>query len=174
MHNARRVDEGTYVKMIHGRDAGRGTFRAIYARALKVALTVALPLVPLSAVNGQAEDPVLARQLIMQQLEEEADALGSIAAGITPPAKMAEHARAVAKLARESYDAFKPNAPGGAAKPEIWTNWADYSKHMEDFVSNADKLVKAADPGNLSDVNATLVDALPCQQCHDVYRQKKS
>jgi cytochrome c556 len=148
--------------------------RAIAGRVLKVALAVALPLVPLSTVYGQAEDPVLARQQIMQQLDDEAEALGSIAARITPPTKMAEHAHNVAKLARESYEAFKPNAPGGAAKPEIWTNWADYSKHMEAFIANADKMTKAADAGDLNGVTEQLVDALPCKQCHDVYRQKKS
>lgn len=148
--------------------------RAFAGRVLKAALAVALPLVPLSTVHGQAEDPVLARQLIMQQLEDEAEALGSIAARITPPTKMAEHAHNVAKLARESYDSFKPNAPGGAAKPEIWTNWADYSKHMEAFIANADKMTKAADAGDVNGVTELLVDALPCKQCHDVYRQKKS
>jgi cytochrome c556 len=148
--------------------------RAFAGGVLKAALAVTLPLVPLSTVHGQAEDPVLARQLIMQQLEDEAEALGSIAARITPPTKMAEHAHNVAKLARESYDSFKPNAPGGAAKPEIWTNWADYSKHMEAFIANADKMTKAADAGDVNGVTELLVDALPCKQCHDVYRQKKS
>ena len=148
--------------------------RAFSGRVLKAALAVTLPLVPLSTVHGQAEDPVLARQLIMQQLEDEAEALGSIAARITPPTKMAEHAHNVAKLARESYDSFKQNAPGGAAKPEIWTNWADYSKHMEAFIANADKMTKAADAGDVNGVTELLVDALPCKQCHDVYRQKKS
>ncbi|MEO5586615.1 MAG: cytochrome c [Novosphingobium sp.] len=148
--------------------------RVYLGRAVKAALAVALPLMPLSMVHGQDEDPVLARQLIMQQLDEEGEALGMIAAKIDPPTKMAEHARNVAKLARESYDSFKPNAPGGSAKPEIWTNWADYSKHMEAFIANADKMSKIADTGDLTGVTEVLVDALPCKQCHDVYRQKKS
>lgn len=162
--------------MVHRNEAavGFGFSRALAGRMLKAALAVALPLVPLSTVHGQAEDPVLARQLIMQQLEDEAEALGSIAARITPPTKMAEHANNVAKLAKESLESFKPNAPGGSAKPEIWTNWADYSKQMETFIANADKMAKAADAGDLNGVTDQLADALPCKQCHDVYRQKKS
>lgn len=148
--------------------------RAFAGRVLKAALAVALPLVPLSTVHGQAEDAVLARQQIMQQLDEEAEALGSIVARVTPPTKLAEHAHNVARLARESYESFKPNVPGGAAKPEIWTNWADYSKHMEAFIANADKMTTAADAGDLNGVTEQLVDALPCKQCHDVYRQKKT
>lgn len=147
--------------------------RPIRGRILKAAIAAALPLMPLSSVYGQAEDHVLARQLIMQQLDEEAEALGSIAAGVTPPTKMAEHARNVAKLARESYEAFKPNAPGGKSKPEIWTNWADYSAKMEAFIANADKMSAAADKGEVSSVTELLVDALPCKGCHDVYREKK-
>lgn len=159
----------------HENRAVRGPLpRAYLGRALKAALAVALPLMPLSTVHGQAEDPVLARQLIMQQLEEEAEALGMIAAKIEPPTKMAEHANNVAKLARESFESFKPNAPGGSAKPEIWSNWADYSKHMEAFIANADKMAKTADAGDLTGVTEQLVDALPCKQCHDVYRNKKS
>lgn len=162
--------------MVHHDQAAvhRPLSRAFAGRALKAALAVMLPLMPLSTVHGQAEDPVLARQLIMQELEDEAEALGSIAARITPPTKMAEHAHNVARLAKESYESFKPNAPGGAAKPEIWTNWADYSKHMEAFIANADKMTKAADAGDLNGVTEQLVDALPCKQCHDVYRKRKT
>lgn len=148
--------------------------RSLRGRVVKFALAVALPLVPLSAVHGQAEDPVFHRQQIMQALDDEGEALGSIAARVTPPTKMAEHAHNVARLAREAYESFKPNAPGGKAKPEVWTNWADYSQKMEAFVANADKMAKVADSGDVNGVTELLVDALPCKGCHDVYRQKKT
>lgn len=144
------------------------------SRLLMVALAATLPLVPLSAVHGQDDDPVLARQLIMQQLEEEAEALGSIAARITPPTKMAEHARNVAKLARESHESFKANAPGGRSKPEVWSNWDDYNAKMEAFIANADKMVPVAEAGDINGVTEMLVDALPCKGCHDVYRTRKT
>jgi cytochrome c556 len=159
--------------MAYGDQGEVRTLRLLGGRMLKAALAAALPLVPLSTVHGQAEDPVLHRQLIMQQLDDEAEVLGSIAARITPPTKMAEHARTVAKAAKESYEAFKQNAPGGAAKPEIWTNWADYSKRMEAFVANSEKMAKVAESGDVNAVTELLVDALPCKGCHDVYREKK-
>ncbi len=148
--------------------------RPLRGRLVKIALAVALPLVPLASVHGQAEDPVFHRQQVMDALDDEAEALGSIAARVTPPTKMAEHAHNVARLAREAYESFKPNAPGGKAKPEVWTNWADYSAKMEAFVANADKLAAAADTGDVNAVTELLVDALPCKGCHDVYRQKKT
>lgn len=148
--------------------------RLLRGRATRIALAVALPLAPLSTVHGQAEDPVLQRQLIMQQVDEDAEALGMIAAGLEPKTKMAEHARSIAKSARESYEAFKKNAPGGKAKPEIWSNWADYSAKMEAWIANADKMVIAADKGDVSGVTEIMVEALPCKGCHDVYRVRKT
>jgi cytochrome c556 len=150
------------------------SLRLTSSRALKLMLAAALPLLPLSAVRGQGEDPVLSRQLVMQALEDDADALGNIAAGITPPTKMAEHARNLAQHAKESYESFKPNAPGGSAKPEVWSNWADYSKRMEAFVANSEKMAKVAETGNVSAVTELMVDAMPCKGCHDVYRSKKT
>lgn len=140
----------------------------------KLLLALALPLVPLSAVHGQAEDPVLARQLVMQALDDDAEALGMIVARAVPPAKMAEHARNIAKHAKESYESFKPKAPGGSAKPEIWTNWADYSKRMEEFVVNSEKMAKIAETGDINAVTEIMIDAMPCKSCHDVYRTKKT
>lgn len=148
--------------------------RLLRGRMAKIALAVALPLVPLSAVHGQAEDPVLQRQLIMQQVDEDAEALGMIAAGLEPKTKMLEHSKSIAKSARESYEAFKQNAPGGRSKPEIWSNWADYSAKMEAWIANADKMVAAAEKGDSNGVTEIMVEALPCKGCHDVYRERKT
>lgn len=143
------------------------------ARSIKILLAAGLPLVPLNAVHGQAGDPVLERQLIMQALDDDAEALGMIVAGLQPQDKMAEHARNVAKNAKAAYESFKPNVPGGSAKPEIWTNWADYSQRMETFIAKSDEMVKLAEAGNKNAVIEIMVDAMPCKACHDVYREKK-
>lgn len=148
--------------------------RILRGRAVKIALAVALPLAPFSVVHGQAEDPVLKRQLIMQQVDEDAEALGMIAAGLEPKTKMLDHAKSIAKSARDSYEAFKQNAPGGRAKPEVWSNWADYSAKMEAWIANADKMVAAAEKNDVNGVTEVMVDALPCKGCHDVYRERKA
>lgn len=148
--------------------------RCRIGRLLKAGLALTLPFAPLSAVRGEADDPVLNRQLIMQALEDDADALGDIAAGIAPPTKLAEHARNLAQHAKESYQSFEQNAPGGSASPDVWSNWADYSKRMEEFVSNSEKMATVAETGNVSAVTQLMVDAMPCKACHDVYRVKKA
>ena len=142
-------------------------------RGAKLLVSLAMPLAPLSAVLGQASDPVLDRQLIMQDLDHEAEAMGNIAAGLAPPTDMAKHAAQIAKDAKEAYDSFKANAPGGNAKPEVWTNWADYSKRMESFVANSEKMAKVAEGGDINAVTEVMVDAMPCKGCHDLYRDKK-
>jgi cytochrome c556 len=159
------------------------TARRFRGRLLKVALAAVLPLVPLSVVYGQAEDPVEKRQQLMRELDDDAETLGTIAA-LAPSAKgaqlatyktqMAEASRRVATAAKESHELFKANVPGGRSKPEIWTNWADYNAKMEAFVANSEKMAKVAETGDLHAVTELLVDALPCKGCHDVYREKKT
>jgi cytochrome c556 len=147
--------------------------RRIVGRGAKLLVALALPLAPLSTVHGQAADPVLDRQLIMQALDDDAEALGNIVARLQPADKMAEHAHNIAKHAKEAYESFKPNVPGGSAKPEIWTNWDDYSKRMESFVANSEKMAKIADSGDINAVTEIMIDAMPCKSCHDVYREPK-
>lgn len=142
-------------------------------RGAKLLVALALPLAPISTVHGQVDDPVLERQLVMQALEDDAEALGMIVAGLQPQDKMVEHSRNVARLAKESYESFKPNVPGGRAKPEVWSNWDDYSKRMEAFVAKSEEMVKLAEAGDKNGVIEIMVDAMPCKACHDVYREKK-
>jgi cytochrome c556 len=119
---------------------------------------------------AEAQGIIFERQQTMLQLEKDSDLMGRIVAGLVPADKMAETARAIARGAKDAYEDFKPNLPGGRAKPEIWSNWPDYSQRMESFVRNSDAMSKAAEKGNVSVVISMLGDALPCKQCHDVYR----
>lgn len=147
--------------------------RRLLIRGAKLLVAIALPLAPLSSVLGQTSDPVLERQLIMQDLDDEAKIMGDIVAGVAPKTEMAKHAAQIAKDAKEAYDSFKRNAPGGNAKPEIWTNWPDYSKRMEAFVANSAKMAEVAKGGDVTAVTEVMVDAMPCKACHDLYREKK-
>jgi cytochrome c556 len=131
---------------------------------------------PLASTPMKAEDAdaiIFDRQQLMLKLETDADMMGSIVAGEAPPTKLAETAKSIAQGARDSYEAFKPQAPGGRAKADIWTNWPDYSQRMESFIRNADAAAKMAETGNVAAVTSMLGEALPCKQCHDVYRIPK-
>lgn len=121
----------------------------------------------------EAEGIVFERQQIMLQLEKDSQALGEMAAGLRKPDKLAETAHAIAQGAKDSLAAFEPNVPGGRSKPEVWSNGTDFRQRMEAFAANADKMSKIAETGNLTGVVEVMAEALPCKQCHDVYRSPK-
>ncbi len=121
----------------------------------------------------EADGIIFERQQIMLQLEKDADTMGKIAAGILPPDKMPETAEAIAKGAKDSLAAFQDKVPGGRTKPEAWQNWADFNQRLEAFARNAETMAQAAKSKDVVAVTSTLGDALPCKQCHDVYRTPK-
>ena len=94
-------------------------------------------------------------------------------AGLLPADQLAPAARAVAVGARESADAFKQQVPGGRSKPEVWNNNAEFSARMEKFAASAEAMAKAAEAGDKGAVLGLMVEALPCKECHDTYREKK-
>lgn len=124
--------------------------------------------------QGDDELVILDRQLIMQQLDKDAKAIGMILAGIQSPDELRERAESLAQGAREARDAFEISVPGGSAKPEIWTNWNDFSARMDRFVEKSAEMAKAAEAGNIAVINEMVVEAMPCKQCHDHYRAKKN
>ena len=132
-----------------------------------------------TVVNAQAPSPVetesliFERQLLMTQLEDHAEALGNIVAGLEPPDKLAETSRKVAKTAKDAVEAFKEVVPGGRSKPEVWSNHADFMKRMQEFATKADAMAAVAETGNLTAVTEMMPEALPCKACHDVYREPK-
>ncbi|HEX7857555.1 MAG TPA: cytochrome c [Sphingobium sp.] len=133
----------------------------------------AAPSAPAPANSADAEGIIFERQQIMKQLDTDTDTLGSIIAGEIPKDKLVAVTRSIAQGARQSVTAFQQKVPGGRAKPEVWSNYADYSQRMENFARSAEQLAKDAETGNMTAVVSTMGDALPCKQCHDVYREKK-
>lgn len=121
----------------------------------------------------EADGIIFERQNIMLQLEKDAELLGEIAAGIKPADKLAEVTRSIAESAAASKAAFEPHVPGGRSKPEVWTNWTDYSRRLDEFDKNARQLAELGAKGDLTAVTNMLGSALPCKECHDLYRAAK-
>ena len=83
----------------------------------------------------------------------------------------------VAFLAGLLNDAFPDNSNIGdtKAKPEIWTNRADFDKRIKDFQDHAANLVQvAAKEKSASDAFKTAAAAVgqDCKGCHENYRVK--
>lgn len=123
--------------------------------------------------SPETEGIIFERQQVMLQLEKDSGTLGEIAAGLQKPDKLTETAQAIARGAKDALASFEPNVPGGRSKPEVWSNRADFRQRMESFAANADKMSKIAESGNLTGVVEVMAEALPCKQCHDIYRAPK-
>lgn len=128
---------------------------------------------PVAPTGDDAEAIIFERQQIMQQLAKDSEVLGGIVAGTQPRDQLAKVTRALADGAKDSLGSFREKVPGGRSKPEVWSNDADFMKRMEDFARNSEAMAKAGQTGDMSGVTALMIDALPCKQCHDLYRGPK-
>ena len=109
------------------------------------------------------------RRHLMITLNEQSAALGMVLSGAVP-GDPAAHLEAIALTASYATKAFAPRVPGGEARPEIWTKWADFSKRMDDFARKTAAAAKTARASGPQNVN--VLDALSCKACHDLYRDE--
>ncbi len=123
--------------------------------------------------KAQNDGLIFARQQAMSDLADQSKKLGNIVAGLAPASELAATTRAIADGAKDALDSFRPQIPGGQEKPEVWTNNADFMQRMEAFARNAEAMAKAGETGNVAAVTEKMIDAMPCKQCHDVYRKPK-
>jgi cytochrome c556 len=123
--------------------------------------------------RADSDDVITYRQLIMKELDASSAAVGMIVSGAIPADTLSQQTRVIAISAKSALKAFEAKVPGGEAKPEVWTKWADFSKRMQVFVQKTEEMAKASETGNVDTVTGLMVDALTCKQCHDVYRNKK-
>ena len=123
--------------------------------------------------HQEREGMIFERQQIMDQLNRDGELLGQIAAGIAPADKLARTTRSIANGARDSLESFRTQLPGGRAKPEVWSNNTDFMQRMEAFARNSEAMAKVGETGNVVAVTGLMIDAMPCKQCHDLYREPK-
>ena len=145
-------------------------------RKIKIISPIALAAIFLPAVvSADDQDIVEYREHIMKTLDEQSAAVGMILSTVVPGDNMAAHLQAIALTAQTALKSFEPKVLGGEARPEVWNNWADFSKRMNDFAKNT-ALVAAQAKGKRSDdpeLGEAVVDALSCKSCHDAYRKEK-
>lgn len=124
-------------------------------------------------VSAETESRIFERQQIMTQLDDDTKELGEIVSGELPKGKLAATTRSIAKGAQDALAAFKEPLPGGRSKPEVWSNHADFMQRMDVFVRETEAMAKLGEAGNLGGVTEKLITALPCKECHDLYREPK-
>jgi cytochrome c556 len=144
-------------------------------RILKIPHLVVLFLafIPMSA-SADDQDVIDYREHIMRTLDEQSSALGMILSGSISADSAVTHLQAIALAAKIALKAFEPKVVGGEAKPEVWADWTDFSKRMNEFAQKSGDLAKVAKEKGYSDaLQARIVDALSCKSCHDLYRKEK-
>jgi cytochrome c556 len=119
------------------------------------------------------QDVIDYRQYIMNTLNEQAAALGEILSGAIPDDNVVSHIDALALTAATALKAFEPKVPGGEARPEVWSQWDDFSRRMNDFAQQTASMAKIAHAQGKEAALAKVMDALSCKKCHDSYRREK-
>lgn len=88
----------------------------------------------------------------------EFDVRASRVAGLTP-------------MLAETYSPETQGVSGTKAKPELWSNRADFDAKMKDLVDRSATLAKVAQGGDEARSKAAFLDtAGACKACHDKYK----
>ncbi|HEY3783834.1 MAG TPA: cytochrome c [Steroidobacteraceae bacterium] len=141
------------------------------ASILFVAALAVSPM--LTAASASDKDVVDYREHIMNTLNEQAGALGEILSNAIPDDNVIAHLDAIALTASTALKAFERKVPGGEAKPDVWSNWPDFSKRMTEFAQKTSEMAKMAHTQGKDAALSEVLDALSCKSCHDTYRKAK-
>ncbi|MDY6949143.1 MAG: cytochrome c [Pseudomonadota bacterium] len=142
--------------------------------AVVVSLLATAVLLP-NAARADDDDTIAYRQHVMKTLGALSAALGQIVDKkvVVAPETLVAHTEALAVSAKMAKSTFEPKVLGGEAKPEIWANWADFSKRLDELTAYTDAVASAAKSGGLAAAGPKISDTKTCKGCHDQYRQKK-
>ncbi|HTW74513.1 MAG TPA: cytochrome c [Steroidobacteraceae bacterium] len=135
------------------------------------ALWLAAGLWP-SGVRADDQDVIDYRQHVMSTLGDQMLLIEQIIQKKAPADDLNTFARILAMDAALAPSAFKPDVAGGKSKPNVWTNWADFSRQLDALAARAADLQQAAKTGDLAAVAAKAA-ALDCMGCHATYMQAK-
>jgi cytochrome c556 len=151
------------------------TRRVNKAVAINVSLRVMMSATMLLPMVGHTDDKDVVdyRQHIMKSLEQQTAALGQILSGAGPAENTVAHMETLALTASIALKSFEAKVPGGAAKPEVWKDWADFSKRMKEFAEKSAEMAKIGREQGADQAALHVIEALPCKGCHDVYRDEK-
>lgn len=141
---------------------------------------LALPLVALAVAPlaiAASNDPISDRQDEMEGIGDSMKALGGIARKQAPfdAAVVKKHAETIAGHLETAKGLFPAGSDKGGmetwAKPEIWTNRADFEAKLQAAHAAALDLAKVGDEAAYPAALGKLGNA--CKACHDSYRRPK-
>jgi cytochrome c556 len=145
------------------------TRRRLEVRLIGKSLILAALVAGSAAAPAEDEDVVDYRIHVMKTLGEQLGAVEMILAKKAPADSLGAHMQVIAIAATQVKKAFEPKLPGGNSKPEVWSNWADFSKRIDALVASSDQLAKAAKGGSAAVIGPRIKSTLDCESCHQIY-----
>ena len=154
--------------------------RLISFRPSILAVTIATLLTAGTAVaQGQpskGEQALKYRKAVYQAIAWNFGPMSQMAQGKIPyDAKEFElragRVAALAPMLSESYSAESRTVTGSKARPELWTQRADFDAKMNDLVERSAALATVAKSGDAAKSKQAFLDtAATCKACHDKYK----
>jgi cytochrome c556 len=123
-----------------------------------------------SALAYANQDAVDYRKHIMSTMGEQVKIIGMILEERAPADDFATHVEILAITAATAKSAFEPEAPGGDARPEIWQEWPDFARRLDELSAATAELAELAKDGGVAAAGPELRSTLTCKGCHDEYR----
>lgn len=138
---------------------------------VSVALVATATLTPVA--HADDKDVIEYREHIMNGLNAQSAILGQIISGAIPTDQLAGHLDTLALIASTAIRSFEPKVMGGEARPEVWSNWPDFSKRMNEFAQKTAQAAKLAQTEGPDAALTTMLDVMTCKACHEKYRDEK-
>jgi cytochrome c556 len=129
--------------------------------------------------NKAAEFAIKYRQALYTTMYGNFGPLGAMVKGTMPfdANVFKTKAERVAYLSVMAAEAFPAESQSGApteAKPDIWTNRAEFDKLMKDWQTKAATLAKVSRSGKLETIKPAFLEVGgACKACHDKFREEE-
>ena len=150
-----------------------------FRSSLAVAALALATAGPAMAQFSKPEQAIKYRQSAMTIQAAHFGRIAAMADGKVPfdAAAVQANADLVATMSKLPFVAFGEGTDQGAptrAKPEVWTNRADFDAKAKTYQEEAGKLQVAAKTGNLDQVKAASgAVGKACKSCHDSFQKDK-
>lgn len=149
-----------------------------FVKLVTMACVAAAPfMTPAAWADGfsKTEDAVNYRQSSFKLLSHHVGALTPVVRGQAPfdAAKVQEEVALIKTLSDLPWKAFGEGRQGGKARDGVWSDNAKFKQLTVNFQGEVDKLVAAAQTGELGQVRTAFgAMGASCKACHDSFRNR--
>jgi cytochrome c556 len=151
---------------------GRGVFSMMRLSRFLIGCAILVAVTAPTLARADDQDVIDYREHIMKTMGEQVAAMTQILKQKAPAENFAIHVQVLAITAATAKKAFEPKVLGGEAKPDVWAQWPDFTKRLDELTAITADLAKIAKTGGVA-AAAPKAQTLTCKNCHDTYRVEK-